>query len=163
MLSVVHNCNYLLSLLLIHSLRTSICACKYLYMLSGTNSVFHHFPWLGLMTLTFPLPSPGPQPLLSHYGISFLGSNVHPLTFLRRKAHQSQIQIWICPLSHESPWCMKLMQFKWNFLSCAPVDKGLVPIHYKYFVRNLTFASFSVEPWGVEHARFNKPYKLHIE
>ena len=36
MLSVVHNCNYLLALLLIHSLRTSICVCKYLYMLPTT-------------------------------------------------------------------------------------------------------------------------------
>ena len=32
---VVHNCNYLLALLLIHGLRT-ICVCKYLYMLSTT-------------------------------------------------------------------------------------------------------------------------------
>ena len=62
-LSVVHNCNYLLALLLICSLRTSICVCKYLYMLSGTNSDFCHFPWPGPMTLTFPSPSPGPQPL----------------------------------------------------------------------------------------------------
>ena len=36
MLSVVHNYYYLLALLLIHSLRTSICVCKYLYMLSTT-------------------------------------------------------------------------------------------------------------------------------
>ena len=61
--SVVHNCNYLLALLLKHSLRTSICVCKYLYMVSDTNSVFHHFLWLGPMTLTFPLPAPGPWPL----------------------------------------------------------------------------------------------------
>ena len=31
MLSVVHNYYYLLALLIIHSLRTSICVCKYLY------------------------------------------------------------------------------------------------------------------------------------
>ena len=36
MLSVVHNYYYLLALLIIHSLRTSICVCKYLYMLSAT-------------------------------------------------------------------------------------------------------------------------------
>ena len=36
MLSVVHNYYYLLALLIIHSLRTSICVCKYLYMLSTT-------------------------------------------------------------------------------------------------------------------------------
>ena len=47
MQSVVHNCNYLLALLLKHSLRTSICVCKYLYMVSNTNSVFHHFPLRG--------------------------------------------------------------------------------------------------------------------
>ena len=35
-LSVVHNYYYLLALLIIHSLRTSICVCKYLYMLSAT-------------------------------------------------------------------------------------------------------------------------------
>ena len=35
-LLVIHNCNYLLALLLIHNLRTSICVCKYLYMLSAT-------------------------------------------------------------------------------------------------------------------------------
>ena len=45
--SVVHNYNYLLALLLKHSLRTSICVCKYLYMVSDTNSVFHHFPLRG--------------------------------------------------------------------------------------------------------------------
>ena len=36
MLLVVHNYYYLLALLLIHSLRTLICVCKYLYMLSTT-------------------------------------------------------------------------------------------------------------------------------
>ena len=36
MLSVVHNYYYLLTLLIIHSFRTSICVCKYLYMLSIT-------------------------------------------------------------------------------------------------------------------------------
>ena len=36
MLSVVHNYYYSLALLIIHSLRTSICVCKYLYMLSAT-------------------------------------------------------------------------------------------------------------------------------
>ena len=36
MLSVVHNYYYLLALLIIHSLRTSICVWKYLYMLSVT-------------------------------------------------------------------------------------------------------------------------------
>ena len=36
MLSVVHNYYYLLALLIIHSLRTSICVCRYLYMLSAT-------------------------------------------------------------------------------------------------------------------------------
>ena len=36
MLSVVHNYYYLLTLLIIHSFRTLICVCKYLYMLSIT-------------------------------------------------------------------------------------------------------------------------------
>ena len=36
LLSVVHNYYYTLALLLIHCLRTSICVCKYLYMLSAT-------------------------------------------------------------------------------------------------------------------------------
>ena len=36
MLLVVHTYYYLLALLIIHSLRTSICVCKYLYMLSAT-------------------------------------------------------------------------------------------------------------------------------
>ena len=39
----------------------------------------------------------------------------------------------------------------------CPVNTGLVPIHGKYVVRNST-ASFSVEPWGLEHSRFNEPY-----
>ena len=32
-----------------------------------------------------------------------------------------------------------------------PVNKGLVPIHYKYFVRNLTLQHFllSPEPWNM--------------
>ena len=44
-----------------------------------------------------------------------------------------------------------------------PVNKeGFEPIHYKYFLRNLT-ALFSVEPCGMEHSHFNKPYKLHMK
>ena len=61
MLSVVHNYYYLLTLLIIHSLRTSICVCKYLYMVSvtfddrggvgpmthfrGPQQVQGHIPW----------------------------------------------------------------------------------------------------------------------
>ena len=59
MLSVVHNYFYLLTLLIIHSFRTSICICKYLYMLSVT---FDGRGGVGLMTLTFPLISAGPGP-----------------------------------------------------------------------------------------------------
>ena len=59
MLSVVHNYYYLLTLLIIHSFRTSICVCKYLYMLSVT---FNDQGGAGLMTLTFPLTSAGPGP-----------------------------------------------------------------------------------------------------
>ena len=59
MLSVVHNYYYLLALLIIHSFRTSICVCKYLYMLSVT---FNDWRGVGLMTLTFPLTSAGPGP-----------------------------------------------------------------------------------------------------
>ena len=44
-----------------------------------------------------------------------------------------------------------------------PVNKGLVPIHYKYFVRNLTLHHFLLSPVACEHSRFNKPCKLHIE
>ena len=40
-----------------------------------------------------------------------------------------------------------------------PVNKGLVPIHYKYFVKNLILHYFQLSP----EAHFNKPYKLHIE
>ena len=58
MLSVVHN-YYLLALLIIHSFRTSICVCKYLYMLSVT---FDDRRGAGLMTLTFPLTLAGPGP-----------------------------------------------------------------------------------------------------
>ena len=58
MLSVVHNYYYLLTLLIIHSFRTSICVCKYLYMLSVT---FDDWGGAGL-TLTFPLTSAGPGP-----------------------------------------------------------------------------------------------------
>ena len=59
MLSVVHNYYYLLALLIIHSFRTLICVCKYLYMLSVT---FDDRRGVGLMTLTFPLTSAGPGP-----------------------------------------------------------------------------------------------------
>ena len=50
-----------MALLQIHSLRTSICVCKYLNMLSATNSDFRHFLWPGPMTLTFLSPSPAPR------------------------------------------------------------------------------------------------------
>ena len=50
MLTVVHNYYYLLTLLIIHSFRTSICVCKYLCMLSVT---FDHRGGAGLMTLKF--------------------------------------------------------------------------------------------------------------
>ena len=56
---VVHNYYYLLTLLIIHSFKTSICVCKYLYMLSVT---FDDRGGAGLMTLTFPLTSAGPGP-----------------------------------------------------------------------------------------------------
>ena len=49
MLFVVHNYYYLLALLLIQSLRTSICVCKYLYMilpLSMTGGGQGRWPWL---------------------------------------------------------------------------------------------------------------------
>ena len=59
--------------------------------------------------------------------------------------------IWICPPSHQSPQHLKRMEFLVH-----PVNKGLVPIHYKYFVKNLT-ASFSVEPCVMEHSLFSKP------
>ena len=59
MLSVVHNYYYLLALLIIHSLRTSICVCKYLYMLSVT---FDDQGGAGPMTLTFPSTSADPGP-----------------------------------------------------------------------------------------------------
>ena len=59
MLSVVHSYYYLLTLLIIHSFRTSISVCKYLYMLSVT---FDDRGGAGLMTLTFPLTSAGPGP-----------------------------------------------------------------------------------------------------
>ena len=53
--------------------------------------------------------------------------------------------------------------FQTNAISCVPCDsvnKGLVPIHYKYFVRNLTLQHSLLNPgdWGLEHSRFNKPY-----
>ena len=57
--SVVHNYYSLLTLLIIHSFRNSICVCKYLYMLSVT---FDDRGGAGLMTLTFPLTSAGPGP-----------------------------------------------------------------------------------------------------
>ena len=55
----VHNYYYLLALLIIHSFRTSICVCKYLYMLSAA---FNDRRGARLMTLTFPLTSAGPGP-----------------------------------------------------------------------------------------------------
>ena len=58
-LSVVHDYYYLLALLIIHSFRTSICVCKYLYLLSVT---FDDRRGVGLMTLTFLLTSAGPGP-----------------------------------------------------------------------------------------------------
>ena len=54
--------------------------------------------------------------------------------------------IWIPLLSHQSPRRFKRMKFLVH-----PVNKGLVPIHYKY------------KPLGMEHEHFHKPYKLHIE
>ena len=54
--------------------------------------------------------------------------------------------IWICPLSYQSLHCFKRMQFLVH-----PVNKGLVPIHYKYFIRNLTLHHFLLSPevWNI--------------
>ena len=45
-------------------------------------------------------------------------------------------------------------------LHVHPVNKGLVPIHYKYFVRNLTLHHFlkSPEVWNMPEA-WNMPSK----
>ena len=56
---VVYNYYYLLTLFIIHSLRTSIWVCKYLYMLSFT---FDERGGAGPMTVTFPSTSAGPGP-----------------------------------------------------------------------------------------------------
>ena len=47
LLSVVHNCNYLLALLLSTQFENFNMWLQIFIMLSGTNSVFRHFPWLG--------------------------------------------------------------------------------------------------------------------
>ena len=49
--------------------------------------------------------------------------------------------IWIWQLSHQSQRCFKLMKFLVHL-----VNKGLVPIYYKYFVRNLTLHHFLLSP-----------------
>ena len=50
-----------------------------------------------------------------------------------------------------------------NEISSEPVEYGVSTYSLQIFCKKFDFASFSVEPCGVEHSRFNKPYKLHIE
>ena len=53
---------------------------------------------------------------------------------------------WICQMFHES-----LQSFKWMEFLVRPLNKGLVPIHYKYFVRYLTLHHFLLSPkvWNI--------------
>ena len=83
------------------------------------------------------------------YGF-FLGLNLHFDIFARRNGPSVTVrrifEIVHCPInlggvSNES---------NLNGISCAPCDqavnKGLVPIYYKYFVRNLTLPHFLLSP-----------------
>ena len=76
------------------------------------------------------------------YGFFFLGSNIHLWHFCTVNSPSVNVRqiLNLCTfLSNcQSPRCFKRMQFKLNFLC-------------------------TIEPWGVDHARFNKPYKLHFE
>ena len=80
------------------------------------------------------------------YGISFLGLNVHPWHIFCRERPISHCaaNIWICSL-YESSQRFKQIQFKSNFL-CTLWMWGLVPIHYKYFLRNLILHHFLLSP-----------------
>ena len=84
------------------------------------------------------------------YWISLLGSNIHPWHIFAGKGPSVTLQqifeFVVFTLSHQSPWHFKRMQFKWNFLCTLWLNKGLVPIHYKYFVRNLTLHHFLLGP-----------------
>ena len=93
-------------------------------------------------------------PSLSHYtkeglyGFFFMIKCTlwHICTAIRPISHCA-VNIWICPLSHQSPRRFKQMKFKWNFL-CTLWIRG--------WGKKFDFAWFSVQPCGLEHTRFNK-------
>ena len=67
--------------------------------------------------------------------------------------------IWIHPL------CQEFQQRFKQIITNAIYIKFLVPCEYRVstyslyiFCKKFDLASFSVEPWGLEHSRFNKPY-----
>ena len=45
-----------------------------------------------------------------------------------------------------------------NQISCVPCEYGVSTYSLLIFRKKFYFASFSVEPWGLEQTHFNKPY-----
>ena len=94
MLSVVHNYYYLLAFLIIHSLKTSICVWKDLYMLSAT---FHY--WGGIAN------DPDLYVALTRSMATFRCPEI--LYIIRRNCytsqgdHDSSFPLWLCNISVE--------------------------------------------------------------
>ena len=96
-----------------------------------------------------------PQKLLYLSGWSWFQFFIPALWHIRKPKLPSShcvVNIWICPLSHQSRRCFKRMQFKWNFL-CTLWIRGLYLFtnHYEHFIRNLTLHHFLLSPevWNI--------------
>ena len=112
MLSVVHNYYYLLTLLITHSFRTSICVCKYLYMLSVT---FDDQGGAGLMTLTFPLTSASPGPTSAALKFYIFSAEI-----------AIPLRLMLIPVFHNGRTIYNEVKHKCAGLEKIPIPQGLV-------------------------------------
>ena len=149
MLSVVHNCNYLLALLLIHSFRTSISYVfaniyKCFLPLSRTRAV-------GPMTLIFPSPSPCPRPLKAAHTFYVLSVEIaislrvilttvfhYGLRGDHELRHSRKLNL---PITHSSPLTLWLSVLFFTF----PTKTTLSGQGYGFF------------GWGQQHFHCNCP------
>ena len=95
--------------------------------------------------------------IVNQYGFSFSGSNVHPWYIWAEKG-PSVTARRIYEFVHF------LMNFpgisnecNLNEISCAPCEYGASTYSWQIFRKKFDFASFSVDPWGLENSHFNKP------
>ena len=87
----------------------------------------------------------------AQYGFFFLGLNVHFDRFSCRNCLSVTVgrifEFVHCPIN----LCGVSNECNLNGISYGPCELGVVPIHYKYFLRNLTLHDFLLSPevWNI--------------